>query len=169
MYVIPSLVKGTLNAGHYSVSWDRIFSFGVGVAVLGLIVLFVNRTRWGKQMQAITQNREAAALQGINIFNISAIVTVLGCAMAAIAGVLMGSMYTLDPFMGQNTLTKILILVILAGVGSVGGIFIIGLILGTLYGVLPILVQGSTSDALAYGIVCILLLIRPQGFFGHEA
>ena len=168
-FVIPSLVKGVLNAGHYSVSWDRILAFGIGAIILILILLFINRTRWGQQMQAISQNREGASLQGININRISAFVCALGCGLAAIAGVLVGSMYSLDPFMGQSTLVKILILVILAGVGSFQGIFIVGLILGALYAGLPILLPGAASDAVAVVIVCIILLILPRGFFGHEA
>jgi branched-chain amino acid transport system permease protein len=168
-FVIPQFAKGVLNAGPYSVAWDRIFAFAVGAVILVLIFLFVNRTRWGHQMQAITQNMEAAALQGINIHRISAIVSALGCALAAIAGVLMGSMFTLSPFMGDSILVKILMLVIIAGVGSLGGIFIAGWIMGMLYAGLPILIPGAASDAVAVIIICIILLLRPQGFFGHEA
>jgi branched-chain amino acid transport system permease protein len=167
-FVIPSLVKGILDAGQYSVAWDRILTFGIGSVTLVGILIFINRTRWGQQMQAITQNREGASLVGINIKRISAFVCALGCGLAAIAGVLVGSMYSLDPFMGQSTLVKILMLVILAGVGSFEGIFIVGLILGILYAGLPILLPGAFSDAVAVIIVCIILLFLPRGFFGHE-
>jgi branched-chain amino acid transport system permease protein len=168
MYIIPTFVEGTLEAGPYSVSWDRISAFVLGGVLLALVILFVNRTRWGQQMQAITQNMEGAALQGINIHRISAIVSALGCALAAIAGILMGSLYTLDPFMGDSTLIKILILIILAGVGSFQGVIFMGLLLGALYAILPLLIQGAASDAVAVIIILIILLIRPQGFFGHE-
>jgi branched-chain amino acid transport system permease protein len=168
MYIIPTFVKGTLKAGAYSVNWDRISAFGLGGFLLILIILFVNRTRWGQQMQAITQNMEGAALQGINIHRISAIVSALGCALAAIAGILMGSLYTLDPFMGDSTLIKILILVILAGVGSFKGVIFMGLLLGALYATLPLLIQGAASDAVAVVIILAILLVRPQGFFGRE-
>jgi branched-chain amino acid transport system permease protein len=169
MYIIPTFVKGTLEAGAYSVNWDRIAAFGLGGSLLTLTILFVNHTRWGKQMQAITQNMEGAALQGINIHRISAIVSALGCGLAAIAGILMGSLYTLDPFMGDSTLIKILILVILAGVGSFEGVIFMGLLLGALYAVLPLFIPGAASDAVAVAIIIVILLLRPQGFFGHEA
>jgi branched-chain amino acid transport system permease protein len=71
--------------------------------------------------------------------------------------------------MGQSMLVKVLMLVILAGIGSFEGIFIVGLILGGLYSVLPVLLPGAASDAIAAVIVIILLLIKPQGFFGHES
>jgi branched-chain amino acid transport system permease protein len=168
MYIIPTFVEGTLKAGAFSVAWDRISAFVLGGVLLALVILFVNRSRWGQQMQAITQNMEGAALQGINIHRVSAIVSALGCALAAIAGILMGSLYTLDPFMGNGTLIKILILIILAGVGSFKGVIFMGLLLGALYAILPLLIPGAASDAVAVVIILVILLIRPQGFFGHE-
>jgi branched-chain amino acid transport system permease protein len=167
-YVIPAFVEGNVPAGAYSIAWERIFAFGLGAVLLVLIILFVNRTRWGKQMQAITQNMEGAALQGINIHRVSAVVAALGFALAGVAGVLVGSLYNLDPFMGDYTLIKILILVILAGVGSFKGVIFVGLVMGALYAALPIVLAGTASDAVAVVIVLVILLFRPQGFFGHE-
>jgi branched-subunit amino acid ABC-type transport system permease component len=63
---------------------------------------------------------------------------------------------------------KVLILVVLAGVGSFGGIFIMGLIMGAVYAGLPMLIPGAASEAVATVIVITILLIRPRGFFGHE-
>jgi branched-chain amino acid transport system permease protein len=168
MYTIPAFVSGTLEAGPVSIAWERLTAFAIGGVLLVLIILFVNRSRWGQQMQAITQNMEGAALQGINIHRISAIVSALGCALAAIAGILTGSLYVLDPFMGNSSLIKILILIILAGVGSFKGVIYMGLLLGVLYATLPLLIPGAASDAVAVSIILVILLIRPQGFFGHE-
>jgi branched-chain amino acid transport system permease protein len=168
MYIIPTFIEGNLKAGAFSIDWDRIMAFGLGGVLLALVILFVNRSRWGQQMQAITQNMEGAALQGINIHRISGIVSALGCALAAIAGILMGSLYTLDPFMGDSTLIKILILIILAGVGSFKGVIYMGLVLGALYATLPLFIQGAASDAVAVVVILFILLIRPQGFFGRE-
>jgi branched-chain amino acid transport system permease protein len=167
-YVIQAFVKGALRAGEISVRWDRIFAFALGAILLTLVILFVNRTRWGKQMTAITQNMEGAALQGISIHRISAIVCALGCALAAVAGILVGSIYNLDPYMGDAQNITILILVILSGVGSFKGVFIIGLLMGALYSVLPLYIPGAASNAVAVTIVMVILLLRPQGFFGHE-
>jgi branched-subunit amino acid ABC-type transport system permease component len=70
--------------------------------------------------------------------------------------------------MGDSTLIKILILVILAGVGSFKGVIFMGLLLGALYATLPLLIQGAASDAVAVVIILAILLVRPQGFFGRE-
>ncbi len=165
---LPPFVEGVLRAGSFSVSYERMVTFAIGAALLGLITWFVYRTKWGQQMQAIAQDMEGASLQGINVHRISALACFIGCGLAAVAGCLMGAYLRLGPFMGDLMLIKALILVILAGVGSINGVLIAGLILGGLDAVLPVLVSGAASDAITVGIVVVLLLIRPQGFFGYE-
>jgi branched-chain amino acid transport system permease protein len=165
---IPAFAEGVLRAGTFSVSYERIITFVIGAALLGAVIWFVNRTKWGQQMQAISQDMQGAFLQGINVHRISALASFIGCALAAIAGCLIGAYLSLGPFMGDFMLVKVLILAILSGVGSISGIFIAGLVLASLDSILPLLVSGAASDAIAVGIVVVLLLIRPQGFFGHE-
>jgi branched-chain amino acid transport system permease protein len=168
MMAIPTFIVGTLKAGPASVSYERIVTFAIGAVLLGVIIWFVNRTKWGQQMQAIAQDIEGASLQGINVHGISALAFALGCGIAAIAGCLMGAYLRLSPFMGDLMLIKVLILVMLAGIGSIGGILIAGLVLGSLNAVLPVLLSGAVSDAIIIATVVVLLLIRPQGFFGYE-
>jgi branched-chain amino acid transport system permease protein len=165
---LPPFVEGVFRAGLVSVSYERIVTFAIGAALLGVITWFVNRTKWGQQMQAIAQNTEGAYLQGINVNRISALACFIGCGLAAIAGCLMGAYLRLGPYMGDVMLVKVLILVILAGIGSTSGILIAGLVLGALDAALPVLVPGAASDAITVAIVVVLLLIRPQGFFGYE-
>jgi branched-chain amino acid transport system permease protein len=165
---IPSFISGTTGIGPYRVQSDRILAFGIGIAILVGVILFVGRSRWGAQMKAVTQNREGAALQGIRFSRVAMIAVSVGFGLAAIAGVFMGSLYNLTPFMGDVTLIKVLMLVILAGVGSFNGIFYVGIVLGVLYGALPVVLPGAVVDALASALVLAILIIRPRGFFGHE-
>jgi branched-chain amino acid transport system permease protein len=165
---LPPFVEGVLRAGTFSVSYERMVTFAIGAVLLGLVVWFVNRTKWGQQMQAIAQDMEGAYLQGINVHRVSALAAFIGCGLAAVAGCMMGAYLRLGPYMGDAMLIKALILVILAGIGSVSGILVTGLILGALDAALPVLVPGAASDAITVGIVIVLLLIRPQGFFGYE-
>jgi branched-chain amino acid transport system permease protein len=165
---IPSFATGLLGSPPYSTRWDRVATFLTGAVVLLLVILFVDRSRWGAQMQAVAQNLEGAILQGINFHRIAAMACAIGCALAAVAGIAMGTIYNLSPFMGDVTLVKVLMLVILAGVGSFHGIFIVGLILGAAYAGIPMVVPGAASDVVASVIVLFILLARPQGFFGHE-
>jgi len=166
---LPSFAEGGLHIGIAYVSYERIVTFGIGAVLLLATMLFVNRTKWGQQMQAISQNVEAAVLQGINVRAISGIASAIGCALAAIAGCLVGAYLNLGPFMGDLMLVKVLMLVILAGAGSTSGLFITGFALGIIDGIVPVLANGAISDGAAVIIVVVLLLLKPQGFFGHEA
>jgi len=167
---IPPFIEGVFHSGAISISYERILTFSLGIVLLGIMMWFVRQTRLGRQMQAISQNMEGAALQGINIHRVSSIASAIGCGLAAIAGCLMAAHLYVAPFMGVNMMVKVLILVMMAGVGSIGGIFIAGLALGIIDATLPIVfMYGAASDAVAVIVVVIILLIRPQGFFGHEA
>jgi len=165
---LPPFAEGVVKVGSVSISVERIVTAAVGIVLLAVMMWFVNRTRLGRQMQAIAQHRYGAALQGINIARVSAIAFALGCALAAIAGCLMGAYLRLSPFMGDTILVKILIIVMLAGAGSVNGIVVTGLVIGSLNAVLPVLISGSASDAVLIVVVIALLVIRPRGFFGYE-
>jgi len=165
---LPTFAEGVLRAGPISINYERILTFAIGAILLGAVMWLVNRTKWGQQMQAIAQDRIGAALQGINIYRTSSIAFALGCALAAVAGCLMGAYLRLSPYMGDLMLVRVLIIVMLAGAGSLGGILITGLILGALNAALPVLIPGAASDAVIIAVIIVLLLIRPMGFFGYE-
>jgi branched-chain amino acid transport system permease protein len=166
---LPAFVPGILKSGAFSISAEKLITLIIGGSLLVAIIWFNRSTKMGQQMQAISQNLEGAALQGISIHRISALACVLACSLAAVAGCLMGAIFSLSPFMGGQMLLKALELVILGGIGSVGGIFFAGLIIGTLDATLPLLIGGAGSEAIGVGVIITVLLFRPQGFFGREA
>lgn len=169
MQALPSFFDGYLRFGVVSVSYQRITIFLIGAALLVSVSWFVRRTKHGQQMQAISQDIEGAALSGINVHRVSALACAIGSGMAALAGCLMGSYLMLSPYMGDLMLIKALVLVILAGIGSIGGIFVTGLLLGGLDAVAPVIFDGAVADAIPYVVVVVVLLLRPRGFFGREA
>jgi len=166
---IPSFVPGVFRVGTVSLSGDRLATFVIGSCLLAAAILFIRKTKTGTQMLAVSQDFDAAALQGINTRRIFALTTAIGCALAAVAGSLMGAVLSLSPLMGDYMLVKAIEIVILAGIGSIGGVLIGGLILGLLDASLPLFIGGSATDLIGLSIVIILLLFRPQGLFGHEA
>ena len=165
---IPSFVPGVLKFSNVSVSGDRLATFVIGGVLLLAVILFIRKTKTGLQMLAISQDSDGAALQGIRTHRIFAVTTAIGCALAAVAGSLMGAILSLSPFMGDIMLVKAIEIVILAGIGSIGGVLVGGLILGTIDAVLPLFISGSATDLTGLCIIIILLLIRPQGLFGRE-
>lgn len=165
---IPSFATGQFKRGIFVVSYEKIVMFIIGIVILAIVLFIVNKTKLGKQMKAVSQDRIGAALQGIPIYRVAGIVCAIGCGIAAIAGGLMGAYQGLSTGMGDTINLRILMLVLLSGAGSMNGIIITGLIMGFLDSFFPVIVQGTMASALALLVVIILLLIRPKGFFGHE-
>ena len=166
--VITPYITGNSSIGSFPISNEKLLTFGIGLLLLLASLYMVNGTSLGRQMEAVSQDRLGAALQGININRVSAIICAIGCFLAAVAGGLMGAYQGLSPTMGDTMNLRILMLVMLAGAGSMNGILITGLVMGFLDSIFPVLIQGNASSAVAIAIVVILLLVRPKGFFGHE-
>jgi len=165
---IPSLAEGIFRVGLVSVSYERIAIFVTGGILTAIVIWFVWKTKLGQQMQAVTQNREGALLQGINVNRVYAIACAIGCGLAAVAGSMMGAFTNLNPFMGDAMLLKVIIIVIVAGAGSIGGVVIVGVILGVMNAILPVVFSGEVAEAMYVALVVVLLLFRPQGLFGRE-
>ena len=166
--VIPAYARGLTKIAGTSVSNERLVTFGVGLVLLLIALYIVNYTALGRQMEAVSQDRLGAALQGININRVSAIVCAIGIGLAAVAGCFMGAYQGLSSNMGDTMNLRILMLVMLAGAGSMNGILITGTLMGFLDTIFPLYFQGNAGSAIPIAIVVVLLLIKPEGFFGHE-
>jgi branched-chain amino acid transport system permease protein len=165
---LPAFIPGSIKIGGAGLSIDRILTVGIGIVLLGLLTLLVNKTKIGQQMLAVSQDREGAALQGINVNRTAAIATVIACVLATLSGSLMCSLYFLGPFMGDSMLMKAIEVVILSGIGSFGGILVGGLIIGFMDAVLPVVMNPLAAQAITIGIIILILLLRPRGLFGYE-
>jgi branched-chain amino acid transport system permease protein len=165
---LPAFIPGNFKIGVASVSFDRVLTLGIGIVLLVLLTLLVQKTKIGQQMLAVAQDREGASLQGINVNRTAAIATVIACVMAALSGSLMCSLYFLGPFIGDSMLMKAIEVVILSGVGSFGGILVGGLIIGFMDAVLPVTMNPLAAQAITIVIIILILLIRPRGLFGYE-
>jgi branched-chain amino acid transport system permease protein len=147
---------------------ERILTFGIGAVLLAAMTFLIQRTQIGQQMLAVAQDAEGAALQGIDINRTAATATVIACATAALSGSLMATIFSMNPFMGDNILLKAIQVVILSGIGSIGGILVGGLIMGFLNAFLPVLTEAAIGETITILIVILILLIRPKGLFGYE-
>ena len=137
----------------------------VTVVVILALHLFLTRTYFGKAVRGTSENWKAAKLMGINVDRTYLITFSLGVAIAGLAGVLVGLTQALAPDIGMEWTLKALIVVVLAGIGSVGGAFFAGLILGVIEAVGAIF-MGPYAVALGLVIFLLILMFRPQGLFG---
>ena len=165
---LPAFTPGNLTFGVVSVSIDRVMTLIISAILLSVMVIFIQKTKIGQQMLAVSQDREGAALQGINVNRTSAIAMVIACVLATLSGSLMSSLYYLGPFMGDGILMKAIEVVILSGIGSVGGILAGGLIIGFTDAVLPVYTDPLIAQTITIGIIIVILLVRPKGLFGYE-
>jgi branched-chain amino acid transport system permease protein len=160
--------SGVLHILGTSISWQRLSIILIGFGLLVFLFLFVRMTKTGQAMLAISQDRDGAALQGININRISAVAMFLGCGLAAIGGALVGSLFSISPTMGSFALMKGIAVIILGGLGSIPGAVVGGLIIGLIDGIMPVLSTTYVAGLIGFGAIIIILLFRPQGIWGHE-
>jgi branched-chain amino acid transport system permease protein len=165
-YVSP--FAGILHFGGVSLSLERLMIVIIGFVLLVGLYLFIRMTKTGQAMLSISQDREGAALQGIDINRISAIAMFLGCGLAAISGSLVGGLFGITPTMGGFALMKGIAVIILGGLGSIPGAVVGGLIIGLIDGVMPVLTTAHIAGATGFGVIILILLFRPQGIWGHE-
>jgi branched-chain amino acid transport system permease protein len=137
----------------------------VSIVVILAVHLFLTRTYLGKAVRGTSENWKAAKLTGINVDRTYLLMFALGSALAGIAGLLVGLTQAISPDVGMEWTLKALIVVVLAGIGSVGGAFFSGLILGVVEAIGAIF-MGPYSVALGLVIFLLILMLRPQGLFG---
>ncbi|MBI5601769.1 MAG: branched-chain amino acid ABC transporter permease [Deltaproteobacteria bacterium] len=165
---LPSIVEGVITIGDINVNTDRLVILIICAILLTALSLFIQKSRTGLSMLAIAEDREAAALQGININRISALAFVMGCSLVGLAGGVMGSVSVLHVGVADIILIRIIAVVILSGIGTIGGIWAGGLVMGALDALCPYFLPAVYSDLTGFGLIILILVIRPQGFFGHE-
>lgn len=165
---MPPLVRGSIMTVGVSIPADKLAVLLIVCILLAVLVLFIQKSKFGQAMLAIAHDADAASLMGVNIHRISGLVCATGCALAGLAGGLVGSVLVLDVAIANLMLVKIIAVVILAGIGSIGGIWAGGLLLGAVDALGPYFLPNVIYDPFALALVVLILVIRPQGFFGRE-
>ena len=164
---VPPVVPGTRTVFGVGISNERLMVIPVAaVLVLGLY-LFITRTKMGAAMRAIEQEREGAALQGVNVHAINGLAFGIGFALAAASGALMAPIFKLDPMMGQQPLLKAFIIIILGGLGSIPGAIVGGVVLGLVDSVVATALGAEPAFLVSFVLIILFLLFKPSGLFGH--
>jgi branched-chain amino acid transport system permease protein len=157
-----------LVLGPVSVSWNRIYVFAVAIVLIVATYYFVNRTRLGKAMRATFQDRDTAALMGIQIDRIHTATFALGSCLAAAAGALLGPVFVVTPTMGDLAASKAFAIVILGGLGNVVGATVGGFILAFAEEIGAGYISSGYRDAMGFVLIILILLMRPTGLFAQK-
>jgi len=169
----PSFFEGTVKLGTVSVSADRLTASIMAMVLLGLLLLVINKTWIGKALQAVSQDKQAAAVVGINPLAMNSIAFALGAGLAAMAGALLAPSFSVTPDVGAVPSIRSYVIIVLGGMGSIPGSILGGILIGLVEsfgaGYFP-----DPSRALNYktvfGLVifALVLLLRPRGLFGRK-
>lgn len=165
---IPRLARGAFFFLGVAVPKDRIVAMVIAIMLSVLLYLFLKRSKYGQAMVASAQNPEAARLRGVNPHLTFSISMAIACGLAAVGGAMAGSILMLTPYMGILPLAKGLIIIVIGGMGSLFGAIIGGILLGLIEGIFPVLFGVVVASIAPLVIVVIVILIKPQGLFGHE-
>jgi len=141
---------------------------GLVIAFLSVFALemFLNRSFWGKAVRATAEDWQTASLTGINIKSTYLLTFGLGASLAGIAGTLVSVSFSISPFIGLQWTLKALIVVVLAGLGSIGGIIAAGILLGVTESLSAYMFGGEYRELVGLILFLIVLSVRPQGLFG---
>ena len=154
-----------LVLGSVSVSWLRIFVFLFALTLIGGTYFLINRTKLGKAMRATFQDRDTAALMGVNINGIYTATFALGSSLAAAAGALLGPVFVVAPYMGDMAALKAFAIVILGGLGNIIGATIGGFVLALVEELGAGYISSGYRDAMGFLLIIIVLVYKPTGLF----
>ncbi len=165
----PTMPVHNFTFNVVSVSSTTLIVIITSAVLMILLNFIVNHTKTGKAMQAVSYDLQASALMGINVNRIIAVTFLIGSILAGAGGVLYATAYPLiDPMMGYIPGLKAFVAAVLGGIGSIPGAMAGGIILGIAETLTKGYLSSQYADAISYGILIIILLIKPTGLFGKK-
>lgn len=165
---IPTVFAGTFNVKGIYLSNERFIVSLISLASIAMIFLFMSRTKDGRAMRAVAREAETATLMGVNLARVFRLSMIIATILAAAAGALMGPIFTMTATVGGSMSFKALVAITLGGMGSIGGAAVASYLLGMIESFTGTLVGADFAMLIYFFILILVLLIRPQGFFGFE-
>ena len=170
--VYPSIVSFAplhLFGGKLTITGEMLISVLTCIVIMVGLTLFTGKTKTGKAMRAVSENRDAAELMGISVNRTIAITFAIGSALAAVAGVLFCSTYpVLNPTVGSIPGIKAFTAAVLGGIGSIPGTLVGGLLLGIIEIFGRAYISQELSNAIVFAVLIIILLVKPNGLLGKK-
>ncbi len=166
-YAMPDFLRGQLFLGDFIYPKNRLVMLVVAAVAVTLTWLLIYRTPFGRVVRAGVQDPEMVGALGISLEPYMMAIAAIGVGLAALAGVLLASIVTVHPAMGQEILTAAFVVVVIGGLGSFWGVVAAALLIGIVRG-LTIYFEPAASEASMYLLMVLVLLFRPRGLFGER-
>ncbi|TVM16963.1 branched-chain amino acid ABC transporter permease [Oceanidesulfovibrio indonesiensis] len=165
----PNPLKGEmLELGEIFISIPKFYGFLTTIATCAGLYWFMQKTRTGRAIRAVSLDRDAASMMGINQWKIFNIAFGIGTAVAGIAGVVLTPFYNVYPSVGVPFDVKSFVIVVLGGLGSIPGALLGGVIIGLIESLGPIYMTATWTEAIVYGLFLMVLFFKPSGLFGQK-
>ena len=158
-----------LAGGALTISGTTIVTFLACVVIMAALMLFIKKTKAGQAMLAVSEDKDAAQLMGVNVNATISLTFAIGSGLAAVAGVLFCSAYpTLTPYTGAMPGIKAFTAAVFGGIGSIPGALIGGILLGVIEILGRAYISSQLSDAIVFAVLIIVLLVKPSGILGKQ-
>ncbi len=158
-----------LAGGQLTISGETIVTIAASLLIVFGLTTFINKTKPGQAMLAVSEDQGAARLMGINVNGTIALTFAIGSALAAIAGVLLCSAYpSLTPYTGSMPGIKAFVAAVFGGIGSIPGAMIGGILLGVIEIFAKAYISSQMADAIVFAVLIIVLLVKPTGILGRQ-
>ena len=167
--VIKNSFNKIFSIGNLKVAELRLYVILVTIVLVVLLTLYMQKTKFSKAIRAVSQNREASIMMGINTDLVVAVVFAISSAYGAIAGSFMGTLFAIYPTMGGFTIMKGFAVLIIGGLGSTMGTVVGGILIGLVESFGAHFISSDFKEMYAFILMIIVLMIRPQGLFTEKA
>ena len=166
---VVTLPAINVAGGEMTITGETIVTILSCIVIMIGLTAFINKSKAGQAMLAVSEDRGAATLMGINVNGTIALTFAIGSALAAIAGVLLCSAYpSLTPYTGSMPGIKAFVAAVFGGIGSIPGAFIGGILLGVIEILSKAYISSQMSDAIVFSVLIIVLLVKPTGIMGKK-
>ena len=166
---VPSFIDTKFHIGGVDVAGQRLLTLVVAVTAIGALYAFIQRTRLGSAILAISQDPEAAQYMGIPSDRIFGVVMAISAGLAALAGIMAGPFLSVQPSMHLLPIVKAFAIVVVGGLGSIPGSIVAALMLGYAETLVAYGISSSWTEIVSVAATLLMLVLRPAGFFGKRA
>jgi branched-chain amino acid transport system permease protein len=165
--VIPTTLSRVFDIKGVTVPELRLYVILSAILLVVAMMIFVEKTKTGQAIRAVAENRDAAILMGVNVTTIPLIVFGISTALGVAAGIMVGALFAIAPGIGEGLVVKGFAVLILGGLGSVPGAILGGTVLGITESIAAGFVSSAYKDVIAFAVMILVLLVRPQGLLGR--